>query len=60
MIKDNIDILLVSETELEDTFQVGQFYVDGYSTLYRFDRTSHSSGILLYIREEIPSKILKI
>ena len=52
MIKDNIDIL-------DDTFPVGQFYIDGYSTPYRFDRTSHGGGILLYIREDIPSKILK-
>ena len=59
MIQDNIDILLVSETKLDDTFPVGQFYIDGYSTPYRFDRTSHGGGILLYIREDIPSKILK-
>ena len=59
MIKDNIDILLVSETKLDDTLPVGQFYIDGYSTPYRFDRTSHGGGILLYIREDIPSKILK-
>ena len=57
MIQDNIDILLVSETKLDDTFPVGQFYIDGYSTPYHFDRTSHGGGILLYIREDIPSKI---
>ena len=59
MIQDNIDILLVSETKLDDTFPVGQFYIDGYSTPYRFDRTSHGGGILLYIREDIPSKMSK-
>ena len=59
MIKDNINILLVSETKLGVTFPEGQFYIDGYSTPYHFDRTSHGGGILLYIREDIPSKILK-
>ena len=59
MIQDNRDILLVSETKLDYTFPAGQFYIDGYSTPYRFDRTSHGGGILLYIREDIPSKILK-
>ena len=59
MIKDNTDILLVSETKLDDTFSVFQFYIDGYSTPYHFDRTSHGGGNLLYIREDIPSKILK-
>ena len=56
MIQDNIDILLVSETKLDDTFPVGQFYIDGYLTPYRFDRTSRGCGILLYIREDIPSR----
>ena len=55
MIKDNIDILLVSETKLHGTFPVGQLCIDGYSTPYRFDRSSHGGGLLLYIREDIPS-----
>ena len=56
MILDNTDILLVSEAKLDDTYPVGQFYIDGYATTYCFDRTSHSGGILLYIREDIPSE----
>ena len=59
MILDNTDILLVSEAKLDDTYPVGQFYIDGYATTYCFDRTSHSGGILLYIREDILSKFLK-
>ena len=31
MIKDNIDILLVSEIKLDDTFPVGQFFIDVFS-----------------------------
>ena len=59
MIQDNIDILLVSETKLNDTFPVGQFYIDGYAIPYRFDRTSRRDRMLQYIREDISSKILK-
>ena len=59
MIQDNIDFLLVSETKLDDTFPIGQFYIHGFATPYRFDRTLHSGGILLYITEDISSKILK-
>ena len=54
MIKDNIDILLVSETKLDNKFPVGQFCIDGYWTPYRLGRTSHGGGILPYIREDIP------
>ena len=59
MIKDNVDILLVLETKLDDTFPRGQFCIDGHSTPYRLDRTSHGSGILFHIREDISSKMLK-
>ena len=37
MIKDNIDILLVSETKLDDIFSIGQFCIDGFSTPNRLD-----------------------
>ena len=56
MTKDNIDILLVSESKLDDTFPVGQFCIDGYSTPYRFDRTSHGGGILLLLEKTFPLK----
>ena len=54
MIKDSIDIFFALETKLDDTF-----CIDGYSAVYRLDRTSHSGGILMYFREESPSKMLK-
>ena len=56
MIKDNMDILLVSETKLDDT--VSQICIDDSSTPYRLGRTSQGSGIFLYIREDIHSKLL--
>ena len=59
MIRDNIDIYLVSKTKLDNTFPVSQFYTDSYSTPYHLDRTSHGGGILLYIREDIPTKMIK-
>ena len=48
-VKGNIDLL-----------DVGQFLMDGYSVPYRLDRDGTGGGILLYIREDIPSKILSI
>lgn len=44
MIKDIIDVGLTLETKLDDTFTVGQFHIDGYSTPYHLDRTSHDGG----------------
>ena len=41
-----------SETKLDDTFPHGQFHVDNY-VQSRKDRTSHSSGVALYVRSDI-------
>ena len=38
IIKDNVDILLVSETKIDDTFPDGQFFIEGYREPIRLDR----------------------
>ena len=59
IIKDNTDILMISETKLDSSFPKGQFQLHGYSEPYRLDRNGYGAGILLYIREDIPSKIIE-
>ena len=46
-INNNLDILVISETRIDDTFPDSQFLIERFS------------GILLYIREDIPSKRVK-
>ena len=50
---------MVSETKIDDTFPESQFLIEGFSTPYRLDRTAKGGGILLYIRQDIPSKYIK-
>ena len=45
----NLDILMVSETKIDDTFPESQFLIEGFSTPYRLDRMAKGGGILLYI-----------
>ena len=52
------DILIITETKLDDTFPLSQFHIDGFSTFYRLDRNRNGGGIIIYIREDIPSKIV--
>ena len=59
-IQDNIDILMISETKIDASFPIGQFLLNGYSTPFRLDRNAHGGGILLYVREDIPSKLLLV
>ena len=39
LIRGNIDILLISETKIDETFLSSQFSIPGFSTPYRMDRT---------------------
>ena len=56
----NLDTLMVSETKIDDTFPQSQFLMEGFSKPYRLDRTGKGGGILLYIRQDIPSAELNL
>ena len=49
---------MLSETKLDDTFPTAQFLVNGFSEPYRRDRNIKGGGVMIYIREDIPSKRL--
>ena len=57
-ITDKTDILLISETRLDSSFLVNQFLIDGFTPPYRLDRNANDGAIMLYVREDIPSKFL--
>ena len=56
-IKGNIDILIITETKLGENFPIGQFFINGFSSPFRLDRDRNDSGILLHIREDVPSRL---
>ena len=58
-ISGNIDVLLVTETKLDSSFPRAQFFIQGFTDPYRLDRNKHGGGIILYIREDIPSKLIE-
>ena len=57
MLHNNLDILLISETKIDSSFPTAQFQIVGYTT-YRLNRNANGGGILLYVREDIPSTLL--
>ena len=57
IIKGKLDILMISETKIDESFPLGQFQIDGY-VCYRKDRNDKGGGIILFVREDIPSKLL--
>ena len=53
-----IDILILTETKLDETFLTSQFLMDGLSKPYRFNRNKYGGGVMIYIRDTIPIKVL--
>ena len=54
----NIEILIISEAKLNPSFPVRKFLIHGFSEPYKLGRKSNGVGILLYIRKEIPLKLI--
>ena len=52
----NIDILVITETKIDSSFPNSQFGIEGFSMPYRFDRNRLGGGIIVYVRDDIPSK----
>ena len=59
-VKGTVDVLMISETKIDDSFPIANFLMDGFSQPYRIDRNSSGGGIMLYVREDIPSNLLKV
>ena len=49
IVKDNVDILMISESKLDDSFPDGQFLLAGYGKQFRLDRSRNGGGIMLFI-----------
>ena len=51
------DILLLSETKIDDSFPNSQFFAEGFK-MYHKDRIKTGGGLLLYVNENLPGKII--
>ena len=47
-ITNNVDILMISETKLDNSFPEGQLLIPGYSSPYGFDRNCRGGGGYTY------------
>ena len=53
-----VDIILLAETKLDYPFRTAQFSLTGFCIPYRLDRSSNGGVIVLYVRDEITSRLL--
>ena len=56
MVRNKVDLLIISEIKLDFSFPSAQFYMKTYSRPYRLDRNNKGGGVILYVREDISSK----
>ena len=57
-IRSKVDILMVSETKIDGSFRLGQFKINGFNAPFRLDRSSNKGGIMLFVREDMPAKLM--
>ena len=58
LIGKNIDILVLTETKIDNSFPSAQFRIEGFSMPFRLDRNRFGGGVLIYVREDISCKQL--
>ena len=54
----HIDVLVITEAKLDDSFPTSQFLMKGFAEPFRLDRNRNGGGVMIYIRDDIPSRLL--
>ena len=57
-IRGKVDILMISETKIDESFTLGQFKINGFNAPFRLDRNSNGGGIMLFVPGDIPVKLI--
>ena len=50
LLQGKVDILVLTESKLDDTFPLNHFIMEGYSPPYRFDRNRNGGGVIVYLQ----------
>ena len=58
--KGNVDILVISETKINESFPDSQLKIDGCSSPHRIDCNEKGGRIMLLFREDLPVKVLAV
>ena len=53
LIKDKIDILVVGETKIDESYPTNQFLIDTFSSPFRLDRNKFGGGVMIYVKDHL-------
>ena len=59
LIANEQDVFLLSETKLDEAFPLEQFLISGFAKPLRLDRNSKGGGVMFFIRDNIPFRLLE-
>ena len=49
---------MISDIKIDESFPLGQFKINGFNAPLRLDRNYNGGGIMLFVREDIPAKLI--
>ena len=59
LMANEIYALYLSDTKTDKTFPLGQFLISGFAKPLRLDKNSRVGGTMLFIKDNIPFRLLK-
>ena len=59
LVSDYVDVLIIAETKIDNTFTTSQFIIAGFMKPFRYDRNRYGGDLLIYVRERAPIKGLR-
>ena len=54
----NVDIMVFSETKLDDSYPTTSVLIEGFGKPFRLDRNAEGGGLIVSVRSDIPCKQL--
>ena len=59
MLSEVLDVLMITETKLDDSFPEQKFHIEGFNIPFRLGRNRRGGGLLLYVCNNINAVFLK-
>ena len=56
LVFEQVDILIVAEIKLDNSFPTAQFLMPGFHKPFRLDITANSGGLLVYVKGSLPTR----
>ena len=54
LIKDKLDLLLVTEAKLDESYSSSQFHIEGFTNPFRLCRDRFGGGVMIFVNSHLP------